>query len=123
MEAIAAISLAVFLVAVGITHWLVPAYFRTLVPSWAPLPGVLVALTGGLEVVLGVLTFLADTRAIGAWAAALLITGYLVSHVDALAHTSSTRPRLLDRPAGVTARLVVNLAYIAWAVAVALTAP
>jgi hypothetical protein len=33
---------------------------------------------------------------------------------------SPERARFLDRPLGVAARLVVNVAYIGWAVAVAL---
>ncbi|MGV9309120.1 DoxX family protein [Nonomuraea sp. NPDC003727] len=123
MHDTAAIALALFLVAVGISHFVFPGYFRTLVPGWFPWPGPAVVAGGVAEILLGVLLAVPGGRAAGGWAAAALITAYLASHVDALRHAHRDRPRLLDRPAGAVARLVVNAAYIGWAVMVALTAP
>ncbi|GAA3220004.1 hypothetical protein [Nonomuraea helvata] len=121
MDGIAALALALLLIVTGIMHWVFPTYFRTLVPAWVPLPGAVVAVSGAIEVVVGAFILLPTTRAMAAWVAAVLITGYLVSHVDALVHTTRAQRRWLDRPAGVTARIVVNLGYIAWAAAVAST--
>ncbi|GCB51375.1 hypothetical protein [Streptomyces lomondensis] len=42
--------------------------------------------------------------------------------MDALRRARPDLPRLLERPAGAVARLVVNILYIAWAVAVARSA-
>ncbi|MGD6741486.1 hypothetical protein ACOKM3_06505 [Streptomyces sp. BH106] len=120
MYVIAAIALAVFLIAVGIAHFVVPRYFRTLVPPWLGLPGVLVAATGAAEIVVGALILTPQARAAGGWAAAALITTYLLSHLDALHRACPDQPRLLERPVGALARLVVNLLYIGWAVMVAL---
>ncbi|MCP2262023.1 putative membrane protein [Streptoalloteichus tenebrarius] len=117
-----ALALAFFLAVVGVAHFLAPGYFRTLVPSWLPAPGLLVAASGVAEIVTAGLLACPSSRAWGGWAAVALITSYLVSHLDALRHAHPSRPRLLDRPAGVAARLVVNLGYLAWAIAVALTA-
>ncbi|SHE57933.1 DoxX family protein [Streptoalloteichus hindustanus] len=122
MATFAALALALFLAVVGVAHFVLPGYFRTLVPAWLPAPALLVAGSGLAEIATAGLLALPDTRTWGGWAAAALITTYLVSHLDALRHAHRTRPRLLDRPAGVAARLVVNLAYLAWAVTVALTA-
>ncbi|MGW0548510.1 hypothetical protein [Streptomyces altiplanensis] len=119
MHAIASIGLAVFLVGTGVMHFVVPGYFRRLVPAWLRREQLLVAVTGAAEAVLGALVLVPRTRSAGSWAAAVLITCYLVSHVDALRRARPHRPRLLDRPAGAVARLVVNVLYIAWAVAVA----
>ncbi|MFH9424626.1 hypothetical protein [Streptomyces sp. NPDC017529] len=119
MHAIASIGLATFLAGTGVMHFVVPGYFRRLVPAWLRRERLLVAVTGAAEVVSGALLLVPCTRSAGGWAAAVLITGYLVSHVDALCRARPDRPRLLERPAGAVARLVVNVLYIAWAVAVA----
>ncbi|UFQ19910.1 MULTISPECIES: hypothetical protein [Streptomyces] len=122
MDAIASVALAVFLVVTGVAHFLVPGYFRTLVPAWLHRERLLVAVSGAAEVLVGALVLVPSGRWAGGWAAAALITCYLVSHVDALRRARPDRPRLLERPAGAVARLVVNVLYIAWAVAVAATA-
>ncbi|MFI8823921.1 hypothetical protein [Streptomyces sp. NPDC053431] len=119
MNSVAAFALAVFLAVVGLAHFVVPGYFRGLVPSWLRGARWLVAGSGAAEIVLAVLVLLPDTRAAGGWAAAALITSYLASHLDALTRTRPDKTHRLERPVGVVARLVVNLLYIAWAVAVA----
>ncbi|MFI0454330.1 hypothetical protein [Actinomadura sp. 6N118] len=120
MESIAAYVLGFFLLVVGSTHWLVPRYYLRLVPAWTPYPRYLVALSGAAEVIIGVLVLLPGTRSPAAWAAAALITGYLVSHIDALVRADAAKPWILDRPAGAAARIVVNAGYIAFAVVVAM---
>lgn len=77
------------------------------------------AVSGSAEVMVGALVLVPCSRPVGDWAAAALITGYLVSHVDALRRARADLPWLLERPAGAVARLVVNILYIARAVAVA----
>ncbi|MFI7635371.1 hypothetical protein [Nonomuraea sp. NPDC049400] len=119
MDVIATLALAGLLLVSGVTHWVFPAYYRTLVPGWVPLPGPVVAVTGGFDVLAGLLTAVPATRTIGAAGAAVLISGYLISHVDALVHARRDDPSPLRRPAGAIARILVNLGYIAWAVAVA----
>jgi uncharacterized membrane protein len=119
MHTIAAVGLAVFLVVTGVAHFVIPGYFRTLVPAWLGRARLLVAASGAAEIVVGALVLLPPSRSAGSWAAAALITGYLVSHVDALWHARADRPRMLERPVGAVARLVVNVVYITWAVTVA----
>lgn len=102
-------------------HFVLRNYFRGLVPAWVPWPTAIVLATGAVEIVLGGLILWTETRSLGAWGAAALITVYLVSHLDALRRVSSDHPSVLNRPMGVAARLVVNGAYIAWAVGVATT--
>jgi uncharacterized membrane protein len=118
MQNLAAHALAAFLIVVGVTHFVVPGYFRSLVPSWLGAAGAIVALSGATEIVVGGLVLV--WRQAGGWAAAVLITGYLPSHLDALWHARRDRPTLLERPAGAVARLAVNALYIAWATAVAI---
>ncbi|GGP77183.1 hypothetical protein [Streptomyces melanogenes] len=104
-------------------HFLSPSYFRAPVPTWLGPERLLVAGSGAAEVVAGALVLVPGGRQAGGWAAVALITCYLVSHGDALVRARPDRPRLLERPVGAVARLVVNVLYIAWAVTVAASAP
>ncbi|MQS14761.1 hypothetical protein F7Q99_21475 [Streptomyces kaniharaensis] len=119
MNRIAAVSLGIFLSGVGAAHFVVPGYFRTLVPRWLTQPALLVAAAGAAEIAVGALVLTPRWRAAGGWAAAALITIYLVSHVDALRSARADRTRFLEQPVGAAARLVVNLFYICWSIAVA----
>ncbi|MEV4472362.1 hypothetical protein [Nonomuraea sp. NPDC049504] len=118
MDVIAAV-LAVFLGVTGVAHFVVPGYFRSLVPSWLGAAGLLVAVSGVAELVVGVFIAVPPTRAAGAWAAAALIGAYLISHLDAVRHARPRHTNVLLRPGVVAARLVVNVGYIGWALLVA----
>ncbi|WP_017596578.1 DoxX family protein [Nocardiopsis potens] len=118
-----AMALGCFLGTAGLCHFAFRRYFRSLVPSWlAPVATPLVLVSGVVEILLAALLFIPETRAPAAWGAAALITGYLVSHFDAVARADRDAQRFLDRPAGGAARVAVNLVYIAWAVAAAVLA-
>ncbi|SFP47911.1 Uncharacterized membrane protein [Geodermatophilus dictyosporus] len=117
-EDAAAWALAALMVGSGVTHFTRPGYYRGLVPSWLPARSALVAVSGLADVVAGVLVAVPATRAAGARATAALITTYLPAHLEPLRHRR-TAQRAFDRPAGVAARVAVNLGYVAWAVGVA----
>jgi uncharacterized membrane protein len=105
----------------GVTHFTNPGYYRGLVPSWLPARSALVVLSGLADVAAGVLVALPATRRSGARVTAALISTYLPAHLEPLRHRQ-TAQRAFDRPAGVAARVAVNLGYVAWAAAVARTA-
>ncbi|MEV6358821.1 MauE/DoxX family redox-associated membrane protein [Nocardia asteroides] len=114
MHAIAALILGVFLVAVGVSHFLAPAYYRSLVPAVLPRPDLLVAASGGAEIVVGGCVAMPATRAFGAWAALTLLCGYLVLWLTRLLHARTNR-------AATAAAATVNAAYVAWAAFLATT--
>ncbi|MTE22315.1 DoxX family protein [Streptomyces sp. TRM43335] len=119
MHTALAVALSVLLITAGIAHFVLPDHFHGLVPSWLGGARHLVIVSGVADIVAGALVLYPGTRPAGGWAAAALITVYLVSHLDALWHARPDRPGLLERPVGAVARLLVNLLYIGWAVAVA----
>ena len=43
-------ALALFFVAAGTLHFVVPAYYRAIVPSYLPAPAILVAVSGAAEI-------------------------------------------------------------------------
>ncbi|MCF3120959.1 hypothetical protein IPZ68_14800 [Streptomyces arenae] len=112
-----ALALAVFLFCTALAHFAFPAYFRTLVPAWLPSPAIIVVVSALAELAVAGLLFASVTRVAGGWAAIALITGFQLSHLDAARHTGSAT-RWLDTAWGVAARLAVNTAYVAWALAV-----
>ncbi|MEO3886682.1 hypothetical protein [Nonomuraea sp. B5E05] len=122
MDAIAAVILAVFLCTTGVSHFVFPAYFRSLVPTWIGPARLLVAMTGVAEIAVGALISVPSARTVGAWMAAILISVYMASHLDAVRHARPDHPSVLIRPLGVAARLLINLGYIGWALWVALAA-
>lgn len=115
-----AVILGLFLVAVGVTHFLVPGYYRRLVPAWVPYARGVIIASGGAEIVLGALLLWPSARAMAAWSVAGLIGLYMLSHFDALVHSrgKSWKDPLFGPP-GALLRIVVNLLYIGWAVWVA----
>ncbi|MFG1603795.1 hypothetical protein [Actinoplanes sp. NPDC049265] len=112
MNAIAAVALAVFLFVNGAAHFVRPGYVRSLVPAWLGHARLLVAAGGAGLFAVGGLLLIPPARAFAAWCAAAMIAVFLVAHVDAF-------PRK-RRPVGVL-NIVLNVAYIAWAVMVAMT--
>ena len=118
MRDAAARTLAAFMAVSGITHFTSPGYYRGLVPSWVPARPAVVALSGAADVAVGALVAVPATRRAGGWATAALIIAYLPAHLDPL-RRAGTAQRASDRPAGVAARVLVNLGYVAWAVGVA----
>ncbi len=87
-------------------------------PSWLPARSALVVLSGLADVAVGVLVAVPATRRAGARATSALITRFVPALLVPL---GPRRPALgaFDRPAGVAARVAVNLGYVAWAAAVA----
>ncbi len=117
-DALTAWPLAALMAVSGVTHFTNPGYYRGLVPSWLPARSALVVLSGLADVAVGVLVAVPATRRTGARATAALITTYLPAHLEPLRHRHTAQPAF-DRPAGVAARVAVNLGYVAWAAAVA----
>ncbi|MTD55592.1 hypothetical protein [Amycolatopsis pithecellobii] len=115
----AALALAALLAGVGLTHWLRPARFRSLVPDWMPRPGTVIAVSGAVEIALAIGLCVPPVRGQAAAAAGFLFLGYLVPHADAFRHVSHAE-KLNDRPFGIIMRLAANLGYAALAFAVAL---
>ncbi|WP_052372095.1 DoxX family protein [Amycolatopsis taiwanensis] len=119
MHTIASIALAIFFLVTGVTHFLFPGYYRALVPVWLPGARVLVVLSGVAEIVVAGLVAVPATRALGGWLGAALITAFLTVWIEALRHARSDQPCRANRLVGVVVRLVVNIGYVAWAIAVA----
>ncbi|MFD8719157.1 hypothetical protein ACFV2H_14425 [Streptomyces sp. NPDC059629] len=121
MDSIVAVALAVFLVVNGAAHFVRPDYVRRLVPSWLGRARMLVAVGGVALIADGVLLLAPRSRAAGGWIAAAMISVFVVAHLDGLARVAAERPRRVRGLASATVKVLLNFAYIGWAVAVATT--
>ncbi|MFL4904384.1 hypothetical protein ACJ6WF_14660 [Streptomyces sp. MMS24-I2-30] len=122
MHSIPAIALAAFLIVNGVAHFVRPDYVRRLVPSWLGRARLLVAAGGVALIIDSVLLLVPRSRAAGGWIAAVMILVFVVAHLDGLARAVTERPRRARGLASATAKVLLNFAYIGWAVAVATTA-
>jgi uncharacterized membrane protein len=122
MNIIAAVALAIFLFLNGIAHFARPAYVRTLVPTWVGHARLLVFVAGAALILDGVLLLTRAGRMAGGWVAAVMISAFVVAHLDALARAVTERPRQASRLVSAAAKVSLNLGYIGWAVAVAVNA-
>ncbi|TLF74403.1 DoxX family protein [Nocardia cyriacigeorgica] len=107
MHAIAATLLGLFLIGCGLAHFLAPAYFASLVPSWLPRPKQLVAVSAIAEIVLGTMLIVPATRALSSWLTAAMLAVYLLLWLDRL--RTATGPRRAE-----AAGVAVNAGYLMW---------
>lgn len=122
MHSIAAVALAAFLTVNGVAHFVRPDYVRRLVPSWLGGARPLVAAAGVALIMDSFLLLAPRSRATGGWIAAGMILVFVVGHLDGLARAVGERPRRPRGLASATVKVLLNFAYIGWAVAVATTA-
>jgi uncharacterized membrane protein len=77
-------GMAAFYIFGGVNHFLRPEFYLSLMPPYLPLHAELVALTGVLETLLGILVAIPRTASIGAWGIILMLIGFLPVHVHML---------------------------------------
>lgn len=111
-------ALAALMGAAGVAHFTSPGYFREMVPARVPTAPAVGGGGGLLDLGAAALLVFPRTRRLGGRATAAPIAAYLPVHLDAARHARGATV-LYRGPVGATARIVVNLGYIAWALAVA----
>lgn len=77
-------AMAAFYVVAGVNHFRDPDFYASLMPPYVPFHTELVALTGALEIVLGVLVALPRTAPIAAWGIIVMLLAFLPAHVHML---------------------------------------
>lgn len=103
--------LAVFFVAAGINHFVRPAFYRTIMPPYMPLPELLVAVSGLLEIVGGLGALSDRSRRAAGWLLTLLLLGVFPANIH-----MALRPELFPGipPWALYARLPGQALLIAW---------
>ena len=105
-------ALAGFLVFAGVTHFVVPGFYRQIVPRWIGHEKGVVAWSGVAEILVGTLVALPRTRRLGAWLA--LVTFAVVYPANVQMAIDAGRPR--DAMSwGAWLRLPLQFPMFAWA--------
>jgi uncharacterized membrane protein len=107
-------ALTVFMVGAGINHFLVPATYVAMVPTWLPAPALLVQVSGVAEILGGLGLILPATRRLAAWGLIALLVAVFPANV----HIAMNHLPLGDHvlPAwALWGRLPLQVVMIAWA--------
>ena len=84
IESLPRLAMAAFYVAAGVNHFRVPDFYLSLMPPYVPWHAELVALTGVLEIALGVLVAIPRTASLAAWGIISMLIAFLPVHVHML---------------------------------------
>lgn len=104
--------LALFMIVGGINHFLTPEFYLRMMPPYIPAPEFMVALSGVIEVVLGIALLIPRTRVLAAWG----IIALLIAVFPANIHMYLNQEQWPEIPPMVTLiRLPFQLVFIAWA--------
>lgn len=106
------ILLAFFMIAGGIAHFINADFYLRMMPAFVPAPTFVVALSGVIEIVLGVALLLPKTRVLAAWG----IIALLIAVFPANIHMYLNQDQWPEIPAALTLiRLPFQLVFIGWA--------
>jgi uncharacterized membrane protein len=104
--------LALFMIVGGINHFLNADFYLRMMPPYIPAPGFMVALSGVIEVALGIGLLIPRTRVLSAWG----IVALLIAVFPANLHMYINRHQWPEVPPVLTLmRLPLQLLFITWA--------
>lgn len=103
------IIVALFMIYVGVQHFLKPEFYLPFVPSFLPFQTFIVYLSGAIEIIVGVLLLTKKYQGIGAYALLLLMLVFLPVHIN---DVISDTPAIGSQKAAVI-RLIIQLLAIA----------
>ena len=113
MAAVSRGALALFFLVAGAAHFISPAPYLAIVPTYLPWPAAIVALSGAAEILGGLgVCFRATRRAAGWWLIALLIAVF-PANIHAISTGMNIGGHALP-PWILWARLPFQLLFIAW---------
>lgn len=72
--------LAGLLLLAGVSHFLRPQFYARMIPLWMPAHKFLVALSGAVEIILGIGLLMPMTQSIAAWGIIAMLAAYLIVH-------------------------------------------
>ena len=106
--------LALFMVGIGIGHFLTTDAFAAMVPAWLPAPRLLVLVSGACEIAGGIGLLVPPLQRAAAIGLMLLYIAVFPANVNMALHHLSP-PGMSVAPALLWARLPLQALFIAWA--------
>lgn len=105
--------LSVFFVVAGINHFLSPALYLSIMPSFLPAPLLLVNVSGIAEIIGGLAILIPSLRRPAGWGLILLLLAVFPANIHALQNGMLISGHSIDRWI-LIARLPVQLLFMAW---------
>lgn len=111
----ALVVLALFMVSIGVLHFVTPKPFVRIVPRHLPAPLALVYISGFFEIAGGVGLLVPATRVAAAWGLIALYVAVFPANINMLTNNISLNPKKPIPRWALWARLPLQLVLIAWA--------
>jgi uncharacterized membrane protein len=105
--------LALFFVAAGVNHFVLPALYLGMMPPWVPRPGVVNALAGAAEILGGIGVLVPRTRRAAGWGLIALLVAVFPANVHVA--RLGRMPGFDVSPATLWLRLPFQALFVAWA--------
>ena len=86
IKAIARLMLAALMVGAGVMHFLNPSFFVKIVPPYLPFHEELVAVSGAIEILLGVLLVIPNWSRLAAWGVVALLIAVFPANIYVFQH-------------------------------------
>ena len=115
IELIGLWGLAIFMVGIGVLHFVRPKLFVRIIPKFLPAPLGLVYISGFFEIVGGVGLLIPETRALAAWGLIALYVAVFPANIYMLTHNISLDPKKPIPRWVLWLRLPFQFVFIAWA--------
>ena len=115
IELIGLWGLAIFMVGIGVLHFVRPKPFVRIIPKFLPAPLGLVYISGFFEIVGGVGLLIPETRALAAWGLIALYFAVFPANIYMLTHNISLDPKKPIPRWVLWLRLPFQFVFIAWA--------
>lgn len=113
MRTLSRFALALFFIVAGTAHFIMPATYLAIMPTYVPWPAAMVALSGVAEVLGGVGICFRATRAASGWALIALLIAVFPANIHAISTGMVIGEHSI--PAWMLwARLPFQLLFIAW---------
>ena len=121
MKSFARYLMALLYAAAGILHFVVPEFYLKIMPSWMPVPSLLVYLSGVIEFALGLLLLFPNTKKLSAWLIIfMLVVFFFAIHIpQAIDYGRTNNPHFWIT----LVRLPIQFLLIAWAYGYTRTLP
>lgn len=106
---------AFFYILAGINHFISPGAYHQIIPEWIPAHSFLIYLSGGIEIILGILLLFSGTRKPSAILIILMLIAFLPAHFYMIEKAPFMLGTILITKTIAWTRLPFQLLFIWWA--------
>lgn len=106
---------AIFYILAGCNHFLSTAVYYVIMPKWLPAHGLLIYLSGILEIIFGVLLLFKMTRKLAAVLIILMLIAFMPAHIYMIQKAPFILGKISVTPFIAWGRLPFQVLFIGWA--------